>query len=71
MNDHGFASTFYFANVSLKIMTIFLVLIQQNGNNSPNNNMVTRAGTIATEITYIGEWDSTQYRRNAPFLMKI
>ena len=28
-------------------------------------------GMIATEITYIGEWDFTQYRRNAPFLMKI
>ena len=30
-----------------------------------------KAGMIATEITYIGEWDFTQYRRNAPFLMKI
>ena len=29
------------------------------------------AGVGATEITYIGEWDFTQYRRNAQFLMKI
>ena len=28
-------------------------------------------GMVATEITYIGEWDFTQYRRNAPFLIKI
>ena len=29
------------------------------------------SGVGATEITYIGEWDFTQYRRNAQFLMKI
>ena len=29
------------------------------------------AGMIATEITYIGEWAFTQYRRNAQFLSKI
>ena len=28
-------------------------------------------GVGATEITYIGEWDFTQYRRNAPFFMTI
>ena len=32
---------------------------------------VNNPGMVATEITYIGEWDFTQYRRNAPFLMKI
>ena len=32
---------------------------------------VIRAGMIATEITYIGEWAFTQYRRNAQFLSKI
>ena len=31
----------------------------------------TSTGMIATEITYIGEWAFTQYRRNAQFLSKI
>ena len=32
---------------------------------------VSNSGMIATEITYIGEWAFTQYRRNAQFLSKI
>ena len=30
-----------------------------------------KTGMVATEITYIGEWDLTKYRRNAQFLSKI
>ena len=61
-NGHGFINKTFFSGQEITYVAF--------SDPDPENKMYS-SGMIASEITYIGEWDFTQYRRNAPFLMTI